>query len=475
MTKLSFVLVVGFIMMTCLYAFAQEEGLQKMTDVIGIWQGIIKIQTIELRIVFNISQSPDGKLTAKMDSPDQGAKDIPIDEVTFENGNLSLKLKSVGGDFEGKYQDDGTIKGNWSQSGQSLPIILSKTDKAPEAQRPQDPKKPYPYKEEEVIYENKRAGIKLAGTLTLPDSGESFPVVLLISGSGPQDRDETVFGHRPFLVLADYLTRQGIAVLRTDDRGVGGSTGDFSQATTMDFADDALAGVEYLKSRKEINPKQIGLIGHSEGGVIAPIVATESADVAFIVLMAGTGLTGEEVLYSQGRLMAKAEGISDETIAKGLETNKRIFAVLKEEDSAVAEKKIREIINDAIAGMTDQEKQTMPNIEDQIKSVLSPWLRFFLTYDPKPTLMKVKCPVLAINGSKDLQVSSKENLSAIEDALKSGDNKNYTVKELPNLNHLFQTSQTGSLTEYAKIEETISPTALRVIGDWILEQTKEKH
>jgi len=476
MTKLSLLLVASLVLIICLHAFAQEEkGLGEMADIIGAWQGTLKVPNGELRLVFNISQGQDGKLSANMDSPDQGAKGLPIDEATFENGSLKLNAKSIGGAFEGQLQDDGTINGNWSQSGLSFPIVLSKGGKAPELQRPQEPKKPYPYKEEEIVYENKEAGIKIAGTLTLPESGEPFPVVLLITGSGPQDRNETVFGHHPFLVLADYLTQRGIAVLRVDDRGVGESTGDFSQATTIDLADDVLAGVEYLKSRKEIDPKRIGLIGHSEGGIIAPIVATESSDVAFIVLMAGTGLTGEEVLYLQGKLVAKSEGASDETIAKGLEANKRIFAVLKEEeDSAVAEKKIRKIIEDSMATMTDQEKQSVANTEGQLKFLLSPWFRFFLTYDPKPTLVKVKCPVLALNGSKDVQVAPKDNLGAIEDALASSGNTNYTVMELPNLNHLFQTAQTGAPSEYVKIEETISPIALKAIGDWILEQTKEK-
>lgn len=476
MVNFSFILIISFVLIICFSVFAQEESeLNKMTDIIGAWQGTLKVPNAQLRIVFNISQNQEGKLIANLDSPDQGAKGIPIDEATFENGNLRLYIKFVNGTFEGKLQENGTIDGNWLQSGSSFPIVLSKSGNLPELQRPQEPKKPYPYKEEEIVYENKKAGIKIAGTLTLPNSDEPFPAVLLISGSGPQDRNETVFGHHPFLVLADYLTRQGIAVLRKDNRGVGKSTGDFSQATTLSLADDALAGFEYLKSRKEINPNKIGIIGHSEGGIIAPIVATESPDVAFIVLMAGTGLVGEEILNSQGQLIAKAEGASDEFIARNSKANSRIFAIVKEEpDSVAAEKKINEIMAEFIAGSTEQEKQSMPNIESQIKMILSPWFRFFLTYDPKPTLMKVKCPVLAINGSKDMQVAPKENLNAIEDALASGGNKNYMVKELPDLNHLFQTAQSGAVSEYGNIEETISPIALKIIGDWILEQTKEK-
>jgi len=336
-----------------------------------------------------------------------------------------------------------------------------------------------PYTEEELVYENKEAGITLAGTLTLPSGDTPFPVVLLITGSGPHDRNETIFNHRPFLVLADYLTRQGIAVLRVDDRGMGKSTGDFFQATSEDFAFDVLAGIEYLKTRKEINPKQIGLIGHSEGGLIAPMVAVKSPDVAFIVLMAGAGLTGEEILYLQGALISRAMGVSEEKIAKNRQTNEKICSFIKEEtDEKIIKEWLRQRFVAGWEKMSEEEKKAIGDPEEYLKAQLqclfSPWVRFFLTYDPKPTLMKVKCPVLVINGEKDLQVPPKENLSAIEKALKAGGNKNFTIKELPGLNHLFQTAQTGLPSEYAKIEETISPDALKIIGDWILEQIRNK-
>jgi pimeloyl-ACP methyl ester carboxylesterase len=318
--------------------------------------------------------------------------------------------------------------------------------------------------------------------LTLPSDKGVFPAVLLISGSGPQDRNETIYNHHPFLVLADYLTRQGIAVLRVDDRGVGESTGDFSQATSEDFASDVLAGVEYLKTCKEIDPKKIGLIGHSEGGLIAPMVAVKSPDVAFIVLMAGTGLTGEEISYLQGALIAKAMDASEEDIAKNRRFNEKIFSVIKEEkDKKMAEERLHQMFMEYWEKMSEEEKNIIGDIGDpeeyleaQLQNLLSPWLKFFLTYDPKPTLSKLKCPVLAINGEKDLQVPPKENLSAIEEALVAGGNKNFIVKELPGLNHLFQTAQTGVPSEYAKIEETISPIALKIITDWILEHTIDK-
>lgn len=459
--------------------FAQQQDISEIS-IEGIWQGKLKIPGIELTIVFKISENPDGTLTATMDSPDQGATGIPVEEVIFIDNTLRLEVKSAGGVFEGKVSEDFlVIEGEWKQSGQTLPLTLKRVDKAVEILRPQVPKKPYPYIEKKVAYTNLKAGVKLVGILTLPSDKGVFPAVLLITGSGPQDRDETIYGHHPFLVLADYLTRQGIAVLRVDDRGVGESTGDFSQATSEDFASDVLAGVEYLKTCKEIDPKKIGLLGHSEGGLIAPIVAVKSPDVAFIVLMAGPGLTGEEILYLQGALISRAMGVSEEDIIKKRQFNEKIFSVLiEEEDSEIAEERLRQMFEEDWEKMSDEEKEQIGDsevfLEAQLQNLLSPWLKFFLTYDPKPTLSKVKCPVLAINGEKDLQVPPKENLSAIEEILKAGGNQSYTIKELSGLNHLFQTAQTGLPAEYVKIEETISPVALKIVGDWILEQTETK-
>ncbi len=456
------------------------KNVEGIKNIEGLWMGSLKLPNgIELRILFNISTKTDGSISATMDSLDQGAKGIPVEAATYKDGNLKLEVKSIKGVFEGTLKADSkTIDGKWNQAGLDLPLVLNHIDKAPDLSRMQDPVKPYPYVEEEVAFENKAAGVKLSGTLTLPRSEGQFPAVVLITGSGPQNRDEEIFGHRPFLVLSDYLTRQGIAVLRVDDRGVGGSTGNTLQATTEDFAGDVLAGIEYLKSRKEIDPTRIGLIGHSEGGIIAPIVAVQSPDVAFIVMMAGTGLTGEEIIYLQSDLINRAEGAGNETIATNEALTKRIFSIVKQEQNdTVADEEIRKLLKAEMANMSEEEKKlsgySEANLDTQIKAILSPWMRFFLTYDPKPTLMKVKCPVLAINGEKDLQVPPEENLPAIEDALKAGGNKDYTIKEMPGLNHLFQTAQTGSPTEYAKIDETISPAALEFIGDWILEHTQK--
>ncbi len=450
----------------------------------GHWEGQIEVPSLKLDILVDLAQK-EGAWTGTIAVPAQGLKDFALGQITVEDKQISFVMPGVPGDpsFSGRLAEDGkAISGNFTQGGQTFPFKLerklaSESGKAVEFARPQEPKKPYPYLEEEVAYENKEAGVTLAGTLTLPRSQGPFPAVLLVTGSGPQDRNETVLGHRPFLVLADYLTRLGIAVLRVDDRGVGKSTGNFREATSQDFAGDALAGVEFLKSRKEINNHRIGILGHSEGGIIAPIVAVKSADVAFIILMAGPGITGEEILYLQGELIAKANGASDEVVARSRQAQEKIFSVMKQEkDLKVAEKKIREKTLADMATMTEEEKKKMgiseSSLENNLKTLLTPWFQYFLTYDPRPTLMKVKCPVLAINGAKDLQVPPSANLPAISKALEDGGNNDYTLVKLPNLNHLFQTSKTGSPVEYSSIEETISPLALKVIGDWIQAHTK---
>jgi uncharacterized protein len=439
-------------------------------DIRGIWMGTLKIPSGEVRIVFKIDKDAKGSFTATMDSPDQGAANIPVSKVAFENSKLLLDIQLIRGSYEGTLKADGTFDGQLKQSGASMPLVLKRTQDAPKVNRPQEVKKPfpYPYDEEDVTIQNTQANVKLAGTLTMPFSGKPCPAVILISGSGAEDRDETIFGHKPFLVLADYLTRKGIAVLRMDDRGVGGSTGNVESSTSEDFAGDVIAEVNFLKSRKEIDSGKIGLMGHSEGGIIASIAAAESSDVNFIVLLAGTGLNGEEVLYLQNKLIFKNAGASDEVLAKQLEFLKKQFEVLKNENNEkVIQEKTREILKSQIGNNNEL-------IESSLKQITSRWFRSFITYDPKSALKQVKCPVLALNGSLDLQVAPKENLAAIEEVLKAGGNKNYIVKELPGLNHLFQKAKTGAVSEYSTIEETISPEVLEIVSKWILEQTGKK-
>jgi hypothetical protein len=466
------VTVAAWLLLACSAPAADEAVPAKSID--GSWQGTLKAGAFELRVVFHIDKDEQGKLKATLDSPDQGAKGIPVDAVALSGDDVKIEVKRIGGAFAGKLGDGGgVIKGEWKQLGNTMALDLKRLDKKPVEGRPQDPKKPYPYAEEEVAYENAAAKIKLAGTLTLPKADGPVAAVLLITGSGPQDRDEALMGHKPFLVLADYLTRRGIAVLRVDDRGVGGSTGDSAASTTDDLTGDVLSGVAFLKTRKEIDPRRIGLIGHSEGGMIAPLAASRSNDVAFVVLMAGTGVTGEEILDRQGQLIAAAMGQDPAKVAEGQNINRQIFQALKEEpDQAKAEAQVRELLAKAIEESGSSKPEVLKAQADaQLKMILSPWFRFFLSYDPQLALRKVRCPVLAINGEKDLQVDPKQNLAPIEAALKAAGNTNYTIKELPGLNHLFQHCKTGAPSEYGTIEETIAPEALELIFTWIRERT----
>ena len=406
--------------------------------------------------MFNIQVKPDGSFSGTFVSLDQSGAAIPLSRISQEKGRVTIEVGAIGGRYEGTLNRDGSqIDGRWMQGGVSLALVMKRV----EAVRPQEPQRPYPYLDEEVTYQNVKDAVTLAGTLTLPPTGGPFPAVILITGSGQEDRDETVYGHRPFLVLADYLTRRGLAVLRVDDRGVGGSTGDVLQATSEDFARDVLAGVAFLKARKEIDPQRIGLIGHSEGGLIAPLVAVDSNDVALIVLMAGPGVRGDLVIEDQIVSLMRADGADQAAIDATLQVQRRLVEVVQTEtDPHLAQEKLRDL------GCT----------EAQIQTLTSKWFYFWVTHDPKETLRRVKCPVLAINGALDIQVSAQVNLPAIEQALREGGNPDFTVQELPSLNHLFQTAKTGSIDEYAKIEETMSPVALDTIAQWIAAQTKQK-
>jgi len=441
-----------------------EHKPAKPSDIDGAWMGSLDTGVIKLRVVFHIVNTEDG-LTATLDSPDQGTKGLPVASVTRDGASLKMEAKQIGGVFEGKIvADRSAIDGTWTQGGRSLPLVLKPVkDKSElERKRPQNPTKPYPYGEEEVFFDNTAQHVTLAATLTIPPGKTPFPAVLLITGSGPQDRDESLMGHKPFLVLSDYLTRKGIAVLRADDRGVGKSTGNFATATTADFATDTEAGVTYLKTRSEVNPRKIGLIGHSEGGVIAPMVAARNPDVAFIVMMAGTGVPGDALLAAQVEAIGLASGESPEEAAKGAAKERGILTLVEtERDEAALAKEVKE----KMAGDVPEAQ-----IGAQLKRITSPWFRYFLTYDPATALRKVTCPVLALNGEKDTQVPPKQNLPAIRKALEQAGNKHFEIDELPGLNHLFQTAKTGAPAEYAEIEETISPVALEKVANWILTQ-----
>jgi fermentation-respiration switch protein FrsA (DUF1100 family) len=459
-----------FITAISLFLSIQING---QPDISGQWNGMLSIQGIKLRLVFNISKLSDDTYTATMDSPDQGAKDIPVSAVTYKNKQVKLSVSSAGITYEGTLGDDNIIKGTFKQSVNTFPMDLAKEMAIKkEKRKPQDPTQPYPYRSEDVTYENKKDGITLSGTLTLPQSEGIYSAVILISGSGPQNRDSELLGHRPFLVISDFLTRNGIAVLRFDDRGTGASKGNFQAATSMDFASDVEAGIEYLLTRKEIAKTKIGLIGHSEGGLIAPIVATNSENVAFIVLLAGPGIPGDQILLLQQELIARASGTSESDIQKSKRDNQKVFAIIgKVSDNEQLKTDLTQHINEIVdrdlnpqlpSGMTKDDFVSM-----QISQLTSPWMRFFLTYDPRPTLKRVKCPVFALNGEKDLQVPPKENLSAIKTSLEKGKNKNFTTRELAGLNHLFQECTNGAPSEYAVIEQTFAPSVMEEVLKWI--------
>lgn len=447
-------------------------------NITGSWNGLLKVQGMQLRLVINIQQAENG-YKATMDSPDQGAKGIPVDLVTFTNDTLKFEVKMIGVTYAGVLGSDNIIKGTFTQMGMSLPLDLTTTKIEKEkVVRPQEPKKPYPYYAEEVKFINSVDGDTLSGTLTLPKKEGKFPVVVLISGSGAQNRDEELMGHKPFLVIADFLTRNGIGVLRYDDRGTAQSTGDFQKATSVDLANDAEAAVSYLLTRKEINKKKIGLMGHSEGGIIAPMVAARNKKVAFIVLLAGPGLRGKELLILQSDAIAKAAGVPDERRMANKKMNAEMYHVILNSPDTVnlrsdlirtMKANLKE--NPSLTGDVSAEKTEML-VNQTVNLLVSPWIRYFINYDPFPMLKKVKCPTLALNGSKDLQVPPAENLALIRKAFSESGNNKLTVAELLGLNHLFQECTTGLPAEYATIEQTFSPKALDEILKFIRQQVK---
>lgn len=450
-------------------ASTQPAGVSSALD--GHWEGTIKAPGMPLAILVDIKRESD-KLVGKIDIPQQGAKDLKLESINLDGTHVTFAIRGIPGKprFDGQLQA-GKIAGTFSQSFMNVPFDLGR-ERVAALLRPQEPKPPFPYKEEEVTYQHD--GMTTGGTLTIPPGAGPFPAVLLITGSGKQDRDESLMGHRPFLIIADRLARAGIAVLRVDDRDIGKSTGNFSDATTEDFAKDAEAGINYLKTRSEIAKDKIGLVGHSEGGVIAPLVASRSKDVAFIIMLAGTGAPGDQLLLKQNDAIARAAGTSEQSIA---EQDRALRAVMDElmrgGDDAALKEKIRELLRTQIAASpmaatTKPSDEEMNELMDEtMKELGGKWFRFFLAYDPRPALRKVKVPVLALNGELDKQVDADQNLPQIEKALKEAGNKDVTVKKIPGVNHLFQTCRTGSPREYGQINETMNEDVLKLMTDWI--------
>lgn len=448
-------------------------------DISGQWNGKLDIQGTQLRIVFNVIKTEVG-YTATMDSPDQKAFGLVVKRVTFGGERLEILMPDLGLKYVGDYRD-GKFDGTFEQGGMRFSMVLSREKiEKKSLKRPQEPEPPFEYHSEELIFENRKDKVILAGTFTRPLTKNKPPVVVLISGSGAQDRNEEIMGHKPFLVLSDYLTRNGIAVLRYDDRGFGESTGDFTNSTTEDFARDVEAAVEYLKTRDDVDLNRIGLLGHSEGGLIAPMVASRDSDISFIVLLAGSGVRGDKLLLLQTRLILEASEMSKGKVDNILGLNGKIYdKIISVGDGGRVngtslklelEELIRSEIEDGEAFVDLRGEDKEKYIVNTAEQSSGKWVRYFINYDPYEALTKVKCSVLALNGAKDLQVPARENLDAIRKGLEEGGNDEYVIKEYPELNHLFQESETGLPDEYGKIEQTISPVVLMDIKEWILER-----
>jgi len=448
---------------------AEPKGLPSP---VGYWLGTLKVGETELRLVFHIDSGKPNEFTGKMISLDQNRAEVPCKTVTFQDGKLEIDLPAVRAKYTGTLDDKAArFTGDFTQAGKTFPLMLDRIEKLPEAKRPQTPKSPFPYVSEDVKFPNAGAKIELAGTLTLPKGEGPFPAVVLVSGSGPQDRDETLFEHKPFLVLADHLTRAGVAVLRYDDRGIGKSGGKFAGATTADFATDAHAAVNFLRTRKEIDPKKIGICGHSEGGMIGPMVAAEHPEeVAFLVLLAGPGIHCGEILKQQNLDVLRNAKLGEEHRKLMSDFfDSAVPLIASDRTTEELKKAVGEVADKLVATWKDESERASirKHFAALTAAFADPWMRYFLAFDPAIHLQKVKCPVLALNGDKDVQVPSKENLAAIAAALKAAGNKRGTVKEYPGLNHLFQTCKTGEVIEYGSIEETLNPEVLKAVSEWI--------
>jgi pimeloyl-ACP methyl ester carboxylesterase len=459
----------------CLLAFALGARAQQPARpsagedrLLGTWLGVLASGPFRERLAFIVSRDSSGNLVGLMRSLDQGAK-APA-TVAAAGDTLSFAIPAEHITYAGVWATASrdTVRGTFTQNGRSFPLTFARgAEGAVLAGRPQDPKPPYPYRTQNVTVPSD-AGVRLAGTVVIPDGPGPFPAVVFVTGSGPQDRDETIVGHRPFLVIADYLARHGIASLRYDDRGVAGSTGNFGASTSADFAADAEAAVHFLQHVPGVASDRVGIIGHSEGGLIGPMVAARSHDVAFLVLLAGPGMPGDSLSLLQVRELAGA-GAPAALVDAMVANNGRLYAaVTGARDSVDALARLTAAKEAILASMPEGQRAAATARFDQvIPTLISPWMRYFLRYDSRTALRKVRVPVLALGGSRDRQVPAHPNLSGIDTALHAAGNRDYQTVELPNLNHLFQTATTGAPAEYATIDETISPKVLDLIASWI--------
>jgi pimeloyl-ACP methyl ester carboxylesterase len=431
-----------------------------------------------MTMTFVFAPTRAGNWVGHLDVAAQGLLGFPLINVKRDDGTVTARVGVVPfpATLEGRLDEsERALTGRFKQGPFDLEVdfALDEGYTGPTLNRPQHPKPPYPYAARDVTIEHPDGHI-LAGTLTVPEGAGPFPGAVLITGSGAQDRDETIFGHKPFLVIADYLTRRGIAVLRFDDRGVGGSTGSFADVTTVDLAEDVVASMEFLKAVEAVDPARVGLIGHSEGGMIAPLVASQDEGVAFIVLLAGPGVRGDDLLRVQAKLILEAGGADDETMARTRAQQEQFFKlVLDGADEETLREAVRPMVEAELAAMGlegEQNEQIERMIDAQVRLQASPWMRYFITYDPRPALERVRCPVLALNGMLDLQVWHEQNLPEIEKAVRKAGG-DVTIRRYEGLNHLFQPATTGSITEYGAIETTFDEAVLKDMAEWITAKT----
>ncbi len=452
-------------------AGAENSSARPISKAEGTWQGAIETGNMRMRLQLHVNHDDKGALIASVDSLDQGIQGIPASKVTEHAGEVKFELAAFGAEYTGTLSaTKNEIAGHWSQNGNDEKLDFRRSEQVLELRRPQNPVKPYPYKEEEVSFVTGDGKATLAGTLTLPPGSGPFPAVVFVGGSGAVDRDETVAGHKPFLVLADLLTKKGIAVLRYDKRGIAQSKGNYAEATMEDFTQDAQAALAYMKSRKDVDAKRLGIIGHSEGGILAVLVTTRSEDVHWLVLLATPATTGEKTLLRQSELIARTGGLPEEQIARSLEFDRKAYAAVREEkNTAALEKRLGLLVRQSGLG------EAMPPaaLQAQIRFMTSPWFRQFIDYDPEPALEKLRCPVLAISGDRDLQVDSTENVPLLRKASDASENKDFTVVEIEGVNHLFQTAQSGSPALYGAIEETMAPEVLTAIGNWVVKHSSQ--
>ena len=437
-----------------IFIFLVLATLQSNAQIEGYWKGQIKLGAQELEMAFDIKAIDNG-FSATLDVPAQGAFDIPVDETVFQENRLNMTMSAMGATYSGMLKES-RIEGEFTQHGMTFPLNLEKGSKEAKQVRPQDPQPPFDYRVTEVSFTNEKEGNILTGTLTIPKGKGPFPAMVLVSGSGQQNRDEELMNHRPFWVIADYCARHGIAVLRYDDRGMGGSTGEVENATSLDFSYDAEAAFDFLRKQKHIDASRVGILGHSEGGIINFMVSARRPEVAFLVSLAGPAVNGIEVLKEQQVAILRASGMTEEMIAFSQNSNRQLFDIVESSnDREEADSLMRQLVK----GWGYNEELT----EQTVGQMASPWMYYFLKYDPTEAIVKTSCPALLLNGSKDLQVIASQNLPAYEKIIADYGKTNLTLHELPDLNHLFQHCETGAIEEYATIDETISPEVLEMI------------